>query len=193
MDRRKRIELSIRSILEAIGEDPNRKGLEKTPYRVAKMYLDEVLKGYSMDVDSIINEAIFEENYDEMVVVKDIDFYSMCEHHMIPFFGVVHVGYIPDGKVIGLSKIPRIVEVFSRRLQLQERLTYQIAQTLYNKLKPLGVAVVVEGIHLCTVMRGVEKPRNKMITSTMLGVFREDIRTRNEFLRHIGRRFELID
>ncbi len=189
----RRLEEAVRTILEEIGEDPYREGLIDTPYRVAKMLQYELLTGYKVDVDELINNAIFEEDYDEMVIVKDIDFYSMCEHHLIPFFGVAHVAYIPDGRIIGLSKIPRIVDAFARRLQVQERLTTQIASTLWEKLKPKGVAVVIEAIHLCSVMRGVKKPRNKMITSAMLGVFREDIRTRNEFMNHIGRKPDLLD
>ncbi len=189
----KKLEEAVRIILEEVGEDPQREGLLDTPYRVAKMLQHELLTGYQVDIDELINNAIFEEDYDEMVIVRDIDFYSMCEHHLIPFFGVVHVAYIPDGRIIGLSKIPRIVDAFARRLQVQERLTTQIANTLWEKLKPKGVAVVIEAIHLCSVMRGVKKPRNKMVTSAMLGVFREDIRTRNEFMNHIVRKPTFLD
>jgi len=184
------IEKAIRTILEAVGEDPDREGLRDTPARVARMYR-EVLAGYRMTPASILNDAVFETPYNEMVVVKDIDFYSLCEHHMLPFFGVAHVAYIPDRKVIGLSKIPRIVDMYARRLQIQERMTVEIARTLQDLLQPRGVAVVLEAIHLCSVMRGVRKPRNKMITSAMLGAFKEDLRTREEFLAHIGRTFHL--
>lgn len=189
----KRIEDAIRTILEEIGEDPNREGLIKTPYRVSKMLLTEILYGYSMDIDEIINNAIFNENYDEMVVVKDIDFYSLCEHHLLPFFGVAHVAYIPNGKIIGLSKIPRIVEAYTRRLQVQERLTNEIANILWQKLNPKGIAVIIEAIHLCSVMRGVKKPRSKMITSSLLGAFRDDQRTRMELMIYLQRDFKLIE
>ena len=182
-----RIAHLIRELLKEIGEDPDREGLRGTPERIARMY-EEIFAGYRQDPEKILNNAVFHQRYDEMVIVKDIDFYSMCEHHMLPFFGVVHVAYIPRDKVIGLSKIPRIVDMYARRLQIQEKMTVQIAETLQKLLNPLGVAVVVEAIHLCSVMRGVKKPRNKMITSAMLGIFRKDIRTRNEFLRIIGKR-----
>ncbi len=186
----RKIEEAVRAILKAVGEDPEREGLRDTPARVARMYR-EVLAGYRMSPESILNNAVFETPYNEMVVVKDIDFYSLCEHHMLPFFGVAHVAYIPDRKVIGLSKIPRIVDMYARRLQIQERMTVEIAQTLQELLHPRGVAVVLEAIHLCSVMRGVRKPRNKMVTSAMLGAFKEDLRTREEFLAHIGRPFHL--
>ena len=189
----RRIEKSIRMILEAVGEDPDRQGLVGTPERIARMYLDEVLVGYQQNLEEIVNNAIFDIEYDQMVVVKDIDVYSMCEHHMLPFFGVAHVAYIPKGKIIGLSKIPRIVDHFARRLQVQERLTVQIATALQELLQPRGVAVVIEAIHLCSVMRGVRKPRNKMVTSEVLGLFRSDLRTREEFMAHIGRSFNLND
>ncbi len=189
----RRIEKSVRAILEAVGEDPDRQGLQKTPERIARMFLDEVLVGYQQDLEEIVNNAIFDIEYDQMVVVKDIDVYSMCEHHMLPFFGVAHVAYIPKGKIIGLSKIPRIVDHFARRLQVQERLTVQIATALQELLQPRGVAVVIEAIHLCSVMRGVRKPRNKMVTSEVLGLFRSDLRTREEFMAHIGRSFHLND
>ncbi|BBB33425.1 GTP cyclohydrolase I [Thermotomaculum hydrothermale] len=192
-EKKKQIENHIREILKLIGEDPEREGLVDTPHRVAKMYLNEIFQGYSQDPIKILNNAVFHSDYEEMVVVKDIDFYSMCEHHLIPFFGVVHVGYIPDGKLIGLSKIPRIVDMFARRLQIQEQMTVQIAKTLEELLEPKGVAVVVEGIHLCSVMRGVKKPRNKMITSEVRGAFRKNQKTREEFFSHIDRRFNLID
>lgn len=175
------VEESVKNILNEIGEDPSREGLIKTPARVAKAY-EFLTKGYKQDVKSVINGAIFEEDYDEMVIVKDIDFYSMCEHHMLPFYGKVHIAYIPDGKIVGLSKLPRIVEVFARRLQVQERMTKEIADSLIEFLKPEGVAVVCEGYHMCMMMRGVEKQNSITTTSSMQGVFREDQRTRNEFL-----------
>ncbi len=175
------IEDAVRNILLEIGEDPNRQGLLDTPYRVAKMY-KEVTTGYQADPYKIINNAIFDVEYDEMVVVANIEYYSLCEHHMLPFFGVVHVGYIPKGKVVGLSKIPRIVDMFARRLQIQEKMTTQIANLLNETLQPDGVGVVVEGQHMCMMMRGVQKDKAKMITSAMLGSFRDDEKTRNEFL-----------
>ncbi len=194
MDERKaKIEHHIKEILKLIGEDPDREGLVDTPKRVAKMYLYEIFEGYRQSPEGILNNAVFHSDYEEMVIVKDIDFYSMCEHHLIPFFGVVHVGYIPDGKLIGLSKIPRLVDMFARRLQIQEQMTVQIAKTLEELLEPKGVAVVVEAIHLCSVMRGIKKPRNKMITSEVRGAFRKHQKTREEFFSHIGRRFSLID
>ena len=169
---------------ENIGEDPQREGLLRTPHRVAKAY-EFLTKGYREDIKKVLNDAIFNEKYSEMVIVKDIDFFSMCEHHMLPFFGRAHVAYIPNGKIVGLSKIPRIVEVFSRRLQVQERLTQQIAETLFEALNPEGVGVVVEARHMCMMMRGVEKQNSLATTSAMLGVFREDVRTRGEFLHLI--------
>ncbi len=184
---RKNIENIIRNLLFEIGEDPEREGLRKTPERMARMF-EEIFSGYSQNLDEILNGAIFDADYDEMVIVKNIDFYSMCEHHMLPFFGVAHVAYIPDKKVIGLSKIPRIVDMFARRLQIQEKMTVEIAETINKAINPLGVAVVIEAVHLCSVMRGVRKPRSKMITSAMLGVFKKDVRTREEFLHNIGRR-----
>ncbi len=180
-----KIEEAIKTILIEIGEDINREGLRKTPQRVSKMLLNELLYGYKVDIDEIINNAIFDESYDEMVIVKDIDFYSLCEHHLLPFFGVVHIAYIPNGKIIGLSKIPRIVEAYTRRLQVQERLTTEIAKILWEKLNPRGIAVIIEAIHLCTVMRGVKKTNNKMITSSLLGLFKSDPRTRAELLQLI--------
>jgi GTP cyclohydrolase I len=180
------IEQSVRVILENIGEDPGREGLLRTPGRVAKMYA-ELTAGYHIDPQALINDAIFSVDYDEMVMVKDIEFSSLCEHHMLPFMGRVHVGYIPNGKVIGLSKIPRIVEMFARRLQVQERLTVQIADFIDAALHPQGVAVVAEGVHLCSVMRGVKKANAKMITSAMRGVFRSDSKTRAEFMGHVDR------
>ena len=181
------IEYEIRSILEKLGEDPAREGLLKTPQRVSKS-LQFLTKGYHEDPQTIINGAVYTEKYDEMVIVKDIELFSMCEHHMLPFYGKCHVAYLPKGKIIGLSKIPRIIEVFARRLQVQERLTCQIADTLMNALKPLGVAVVIEATHLCMVMRGVEKQHSVAVTSSMLGVFRTDQSARSEFLSLIGRK-----
>ena len=172
---------AVRVLLEGLGEDPAREGLVRTPDRVAKA-LRFLTSGYDRDVDSVVNDALFTVDYSEMVIVKDIDFYSLCEHHLLPFFGRCHVAYVPDGKVIGLSKLPRLVEVFSRRLQVQERLTSQIAETIAAKVRPLGVAVVVEATHLCMAMRGVEKQNSVALTSAMHGVFRTDARTRMEFL-----------
>ena len=180
----KGIEASVKTILEEIGEDPDRQGLVSTPFRVAKMYR-EVTQGYHKDPIKLINKAVFDVDYDEMVVVANIEYYSMCEHHMLPFFGVAHVGYIPNGKVVGLSKIPRIVDMFARRLQIQENMTLEIAHILNDTLKPDGVGVVVEGQHMCMMMRGVQKDQAKMITSAMLGSFKEDDKTRSEFLHLI--------
>ncbi len=171
----------IKELLRKIGEDPERAGLRRTPARVEKMY-EFLTAGYRTDLKSIINGAIFEEKYDEIICVSDIKFYSLCEHHLLPFFGKAHVGYIPDGKVIGLSKIPRIVDMFARRLQLQERLTQQIARCLEDVLHPKGVGVVIEAEHLCMQMRGVEKQDSVAITSAMRGIFRENSRTRAEFM-----------
>ena len=179
------IEFAVQNILMNIGEDPEREGLLKTPNRVARMF-DELTSGYHVDPVKLINGAVFTVDYDEMVVVKDIDFYSMCEHHMLPFYGRAHVAYIPNGKVVGLSKIPRIVEMFARRLQIQEQMTSQIANFIQETLQPQGVAVVVEGAHMCAMMRGVKKANTKMTTSKMLGVFRENDKTRAEFLAHIS-------
>jgi len=179
------IECAVRDILETIGEDLEREGLVRTPERVARMY-QELTAGYHVDAVRLINGAVFDVNYDEMVIVRDIDFYSLCEHHMLPFPGRAHVAYIPDGTVIGLSKIPRIVEMFARRLQLQERLTQQIAEFLDETLHPLGVAVVAEGLHMCAAMRGVKKANARMVTSAMLGTFKENATTRSEFFEHIG-------
>jgi|TARA_B110000263_G_scaffold188914_1_gene166553 GTP cyclohydrolase I len=175
---------AISTILEAVGEDPSRSGIADTPSRVARMY-DELLSGYKTDPVELLNNALFDVEYDEMVVVKDIDFYSMCEHHMLPFYGHASVGYIPEDKVIGLSKIPRIVDMFARRLQVQERMTQQIATFLEDLIKPRGVAVVVEASHLCAAMRGVKKQRTRMLTSAMLGAFRDNPSTRAEFMMHI--------
>src|SRR6187399_1900514 len=177
----------IRTLLAEIGEDPSREGLLDTPRRVEKS-LRFLTSGYDADLDTVINGALFTVEYNEMVIVRDIDFYSLCEHHLLPFFGKCHIAYIPDGKVIGLSKIPRLVDVFARRLQVQERLTSQIAETIRARVKPLGVAVVMEATHLCMAMRGVEKQNSVTTTSAMLGVFREDARTRHEFLELIGHR-----
>ncbi len=182
--KRDHMEQLIAQLLSDIGEDPKREGLLRTPHRVAKAY-EFLTKGYREDVEKVLNGAIFNEKYNEMVIVKDIDFFSMCEHHMLPFFGRVHVAYIPNGKIVGLSKVPRIVEVFSRRLQVQERLTQQIAETLYDSLNPEGVGVVVEARHMCMMMRGVEKQNSVATTSAMLGVFRDDVKTRGEFLHLI--------
>jgi GTP cyclohydrolase I len=176
----------IRNLLAEIGEDPSREGLLDTPKRVEKS-LRFLTSGYTADVDATLNNALFSVDYNEMVIVKDIDFYSLCEHHLLPFFGKCHVAYLPQGRVIGLSKIPRLVEIFARRLQVQERLTNQIAQTIREKVDPLGVAVVMEGSHLCMSMRGVEKQNSYAVTSAMLGVFRENARTRMEFLELIRR------
>jgi GTP cyclohydrolase I len=171
----------IRQLLAELGEDPSREGLLDTPKRVEKS-LHFLTSGYAADVDAVLNNALFSVDYNEMVIVKDIDFYSLCEHHLLPFFGKCHVAYIPQGRVIGLSKIPRLVDIFARRLQVQERLTNQVAETIREKIRPLGVAVVMEASHLCMSMRGVEKQNSVAITSAMLGVFQHDARTRMEFL-----------
>ena len=178
------MEKAVKMILEHIGEDPNREGLVKTPARVTKSF-EFLTSGYSVDIDKIMNDAVFHEKYDEMVIVRNIDFYSLCEHHLLPFYGKCHVAYIPKGKVIGLSKIPRIVDAYSRRLQVQERLTNQIAECLMDNLNPLGVAVVMEGIHMCMLIRGVQKQNTFATTSSMLGAFRSDKGTRMEFLNLI--------
>lgn len=175
----------VYKMLKEIGEDPEREGLKATPRRVARAY-EFLTAGYKKDIKSVLNKAVFTEKYDEMVLVKNIDFYSLCEHHMLPFYGKVHVAYIPDGKIIGLSKIPRIVEVFSRRLQVQERMTQEIADTFDKYLQPQGVAVVSEAFHMCMMMRGVEKQNSSATTSAMHGVFKEDARTRSEFLTLIS-------
>jgi GTP cyclohydrolase I len=180
------IEETIRELLGKIGEDPAREGLLKTPQRVAKAWTF-LTSGYHLTPAEVVNNAVFNEKYDEMVIVKDIDFFSLCEHHLLPFYGRAHIAYIPKGKIVGLSKLPRIVEIFSRRLQVQERMTQQIAETLYDALEPDGVAVVVEARHLCMMMRGVEKQNSLATTSAMLGSFRDDERTRSEFLNLIGR------
>ena len=172
----------IRRQLEMLGEDPNRDGLLKTPSRVAKS-MAWLTRGYDLDARQVIGDALFEENHENMVMVRDIEMYSMCEHHMLPFFGKVHVAYIPNGKIVGLSKLPRVVEVFARRLQVQERLGEQIANALDDVLKPKGVGVVIEAVHLCMMMRGVEKQSSRTITSSLRGLFRDDPKTRSEFLR----------
>ncbi len=176
-----KIESLIENLLIEIGEDPKRDGLLKTPHRVAKAY-EYLTQGYSKDIQKVLNGAIFEENFNEVVLVKDIDFYSLCEHHMLPFFGKAHVAYIPNGKVVGLSKLPRIVDVFARRLQVQERMTRQIAETINEYLNPKGVAVVLEAHHMCMMMRGVEKQNSHTISSCMLGEYESNIQLRNEFL-----------
>jgi GTP cyclohydrolase IA len=185
----KNAELAIKDLLDFMGEDPTREGLAKTPARVASMY-KFLTKGYHEDVEKVLNKAIFTERYSEMVIVRDINFFSLCEHHLVPFYGRCHIAYIPNGKIIGLSKLPRIVEMFARRLQVQERLTQQIADTLYSRLKPLGVGVVMEARHLCMMMRGVEKHDSIATTSAMLGAFRDDVKTRSEFLTLIERKLE---
>ncbi len=176
----------IRQLLAELGENPSREGLLATPGRVEKS-LRFLTSGYQADVDAVLNNAMFTVDYTEMVIVKDIDFFSLCEHHILPFFGRCHVAYIPDGRVVGLSKIPRLVEIFARRLQVQERLTNQIAETILEKVRPLGVGVVMEARHLCMTMRGVEKQNSIAVTSAMLGSFRSDARTRSEFLELIKR------
>lgn len=177
----------VTDILRIIGEDPEREGLRRTPERVAQMY-EELTEGYHVNPELLINDAIFDVNYDEMVVVRDIDYASLCEHHMLPFLGRAHVAYIPRGKVIGLSKIPRIVEMYARRLQVQERMTSQIADLLMEQLQPRGVGVVVEGQHLCSMIRGVRKPNSTMVTSAMRGIFKSDPRTRSEFMALVTER-----
>ena len=183
----RKIEEITKQLLKEIGEDPDREGLIKTPYRVSKAW-EFFSKGYKDDLDIIINGAIFKEDARDMVIVRDIEFFSLCEHHLIPFFGKAHVGYIPNGKVIGLSKIPRIIDMFSRRLQVQERLTHQIADAINNVLNPKGVSVVMEGRHMCMQMRGVEKQNSFTSTSAMSGQFKKSAETRSEFLSIISRR-----
>jgi GTP cyclohydrolase I len=185
-DNNKNIAKLIEKLLQELGEDPTREGLLKTPTRVAKSWL-YFSRGYNLDLDDVVNNAIFHEASKDMVVVRDVEFFSLCEHHLLPFFGKAHVGYIPNGKVIGLSKIPRIIDMYARRLQVQERLTHQIADAIQDVLKPNGVAVVMEGRHMCMQMRGVEKQNSLATTSTMLGRFRESVRTRNEFMYLINR------
>ena len=177
----------IAQLLARLGEDPQREGLLKTPDRVARSF-EYLTSGYRTKVEDIVNGALFTVDYNEMVIVRDIDFYSLCEHHLLPFFGKCHVAYVPNGRVIGLSKIPRLVDMFARRLQLQERMTSQIAETIRDQVQPLGVAVVCEGTHLCMAMRGVEKQASTTVTSAMLGAFHDDPRTRNEFLKLVRQR-----
>lgn len=183
-EKQKKLEKNTRDLLELIGEDPNREGLINTPKRVAKAW-NFLTKGYKEDLDALINNAIFEGESKDMVIVKNIEFYSLCEHHMIPFYGKAHIGYIPDGKIIGLSKLARITDLFAQRLQVQERLTNQIAQCLQDVLNPRGVAVVLEGKHFCMLSRGVQKQNSIATSSSMLGIFREKESTRNEFLKLI--------
>ena len=180
------IEQAITKMLAAFGEDPEREGLARTPERVARMY-SELLAGYRVDPIAMVNDALFDVKYDEMVIVRDIEYYSLCEHHMLPFIGQAHVAYLPRERVVGLSKIPRIVDMFARRLQVQERMTRQIADFIDELLHPLGVAVVVEGLHLCATMRGVKKHGARMTTSSMIGAFRSSLATREEFLSNISR------
>jgi GTP cyclohydrolase I len=176
------MEALVRQQLELLGEDPARDGLARTPQRVAKS-LHWLTRGYAMNVESVVGDAVFEEEHESMVMVRDIELYSLCEHHMLPFFGKAHIAYIPDGRIVGLSKLPRIVEVFSRRLQVQERLTEQVAQAIEDVLQPRGVGVVIEAVHLCMMMRGVEKQNSRTITSALRGQFRDCPMTRDEFLR----------
>ncbi len=180
------VQQAVKNLLEAVGEDPTRQGLVDTPERVARMY-DELLAGYQVDPYKLINDAMFDVEYDDMIIVRDIQFYSLCEHHLLPFIGRAHVAYLPTAKVIGLSKIPRVVDLFARRLQVQERMTRQIANFLEAVLDPIGVGVVVEGWHLCASMRGVKKPDTVMVTSALCGSFKDNLKTRQEFLDHIDR------
>ena len=181
MENKEKIETAVTQILNSIGEDPTRDGLQRTPQRVADMY-GEIFAGYQTDAETLLRQSLFDVEYDEMILVKDIEFYSMCEHHMLPFYGKVHVAYVPNDKIIGLSQIPRLVEMYARRLQVQERMTQQIARSLYKVLKPQGVGVIVEGAHFCAMMRGVEKEQMRMVTSAMRGTFKSLSATRNEFL-----------
>jgi GTP cyclohydrolase I len=177
----------VRRILAGLGEDPDREGLVRTPERVEKA-LRFLTQGYAQDADKLLNSALFAVSYDEMVIIKDIDVFSLCEHHLLPFFGRAHVAYIPDGKVVGLSKIPRLVDMFARRLQVQERLTVQIAEAFQERVKPRGVGVVIEAMHFCMIMRGVEKQNSVAVTSCMLGAFRDQLQTREEFLALIRKK-----
>jgi GTP cyclohydrolase IA len=186
VDTRASLTDAVRTLLAEIGEDPSREGLAGTPERVRRMY-DELTAGYHVDPDELLNGACFNVDYDEMVVVRDIEFFSLCEHHLLPFIGHAHIGYLPRGRVVGLSKIPRIVDMYAKRLQLQERLTVQVADYLMERLEPKGVACVVEATHLCTMMRGVKKQEATMVTSSMTGTFRRDARTRAEFMGLIGK------
>lgn len=181
-----KVQSLVTELLNELGEDPKREGLLNTPRRVAKAY-EFLTAGYNKKIEEVLNNAVFNEKYDEMVLVRDIDFYSLCEHHMLPFYGKVHVAYIPDGKIVGLSKIPRIVDVFARRLQVQERMTQQIADTINKYLTPQGVAVVSEAYHMCMMMRGVEKQNSSCTSSAVHGIFKEDARTRSEFLNLISK------
>lgn len=187
MGQRKPIQEHVRAMLAGLGEDPEREGLKATPARVDKA-LQFLTQGYDQNVDTLVNDALFTVEYDEMVIIRDIEFYSLCEHHMLPFFGQAHVAYIPNGKVVGLSKIPRLVDMFARRLQVQERLTVQIAEAIEDKLKPRGVGVVLEATHFCMVMRGVQKQNSVAITSCMRGAFRDQQQTRDEFLALIRKK-----
>lgn len=175
-----------RAILKEIGEDPNREGLERTPYR-AQEAIKFLTRGYHQSLEEVLNDAIFEEDYDDMVIVRDIEFYSLCEHHLLPFYGRAHIGYIPSGKIVGISKVARVVDMFARRLQVQERLTLEVAEALQEALNPRGVAVVMEAKHMCMLMRGVEKQNSLVTSSHVLGSFREDRRTREEFFLHLNR------
>ena len=185
-EQRETIAEHMRGILETIGEDPNRDGLIRTPERMEKA-MAFLTRGYKQDINEVLHGALFDVDYDEMVIVKDVEFFSMCEHHLLPFFGKAHVAYVPNGKVIGLSKIPRLVDVFSRRLQVQERLTRQIGEAITDAINPQGVAVILEAQHLCMMMRGVEKQHSFTVTSAMLGVFKTQLQTRNEFLSLVRR------
>lgn len=185
-----RLEALVREMLVELGEDPEREGLLRTPHRVAQAYRF-LLQGYKQDPEDVLNKALFSEDSDEMICIRDIELYSMCEHHLLPFVGKAHVAYIPDGKIVGFSKIPRLVDVCARRLQVQERLTNQIAQTIQKLLQPQGVGVVIEATHMCMTMRGVQKQHSVAVTSAMLGVFREDRGTRNEFLDLLKHRTEI--
>jgi len=182
-----RMEELVREMLVTVGEDPSREGLLRTPHRVARAW-EFLTEGYTACMDKVLNGAVFEEQYDEMVIVKDVEFYSLCEHHALPFFGKAHIGYIPKGRIVGLSKLPRIVDVFARRLQVQERMTTQIAEAIQEALQPDGVAVVTEASHLCMMMRGVQKQESVTTASAMLGVFKTQRETRNEFMHLIGRK-----
>jgi GTP cyclohydrolase I len=186
VEMRTSLEDAVGTLLSEIGEDPSRDGLIRTPERVRRMY-DELTAGYRVDPDALMNGARFSVDYDEMVVVRDIEFFSLCEHHLLPFVGKAHVGYLPRGSVIGLSKIPRIVDMYAQRLQIQERLTVQVAEFLMERLEPKGVACVIEATHMCTMMRGVKKQEATMVTSSMTGTFRRDARTRAEFMGLIGK------
>ena len=190
MNEKKKIQNAVRTILTGIGEDPEREGLQATPERVQRMY-EELCAGYHMDLDTVVHGAIFEESCESMVVIRNISFYSMCEHHMLPFYGKVHVAYFPNGKIIGLSKIPRIVEMYARRLQVQERLTEQVCSAIESVLLPKGIAVLTNGIHMCSVMRGVKKESAELITTRFTGVFSEKPELKEEFYRQIGLRIPM--